>query len=243
MRKVPKMILIELIQSVLMLSIIILLIMQLAKPANAITVHHNLPVEVAKEDLEETINKGEWNLILINKDHPLPGGYTVELKQLNNGHAVDIRIYEDLQNMMDDARREGLSPMICSSYRTNEKQTNLYKNEIRQYQNQGFSTEEAIHLASKWVAPPGTSEHQAGLAVDIVSIYNVKLDNSQLDTAEQNWLIENCYRYGFILRYPEDKKEITGINFEPWHYRYVGKEAAKQIKEMGISLEEYVQNL
>ena len=97
--------------------------------------------------------------------------------------------------------------------------------------------------AEKWVAVPGTSEHQTGLALDIISLYYQVLDKNQENTAEQKWLMENSYKYGFILRYPSDKSEITGINYEPWHYRYVGKEAAKEIYEMGLCLEEYLEYL
>ena len=142
--------------------------------------------------------------------------------------------------MMDDARAEGLSPMICSSYRTWDKQRTLYDNETKRYMAQGYSKEEAEKEAAKWVAVPGTSEHQTGLAVDIVAQSYQILDKKQEDTPEQRWLMENSYKYGFILRFPTDKSKITGINYEPWHYRYVGKEAAKEIYERGICLEEYL---
>ena len=92
------------------------------------------------------------------------------------------------------------------------------------------------------MARPGTSEHQLGLALDIVDLDYQQLDTRQEETPEQKWLMENSWKYGFILRYPTDKSNITGIIYEPWHYRYVGKEAAKVIHEKGICLEEYLEN-
>ena len=142
--------------------------------------------------------------------------------------------------MMDDARAQGLSPLICSSYRTKDKQQRLFNNEVVAYQQQSSSQKEAEEKASFWVARPGTSEHQMGLAVDIVATSNQQLDESQERTAEQQWLIQNCYKYGFILRYPNDKNQITKVGYEPWHYRYVGKEHAQKIMKEGICLEEYL---
>ena len=142
--------------------------------------------------------------------------------------------------MMDDARRAGLSPLICSSYRTRAKQEELHKNQVQKFLSEGYSQSMAEQKASQWVAPPGTSEHELGLAVDIVATDHQLLDETQEHTPEQKWLMENCWKYGFILRYPTSKSSITGIGYEPWHYRYVGKDAAKQIMEQGICLEEYL---
>lgn len=183
-----------------------------------------------------------WNLILVNPQNKIPEGFSVKLVELKNGHAIDERAYPDLQQMMDDARAQGLSPLICSSYRTMEKQTNLYNNLVKKYQSEGLSEANAKIEAAKWVAIPGTSEHQCGLAVDIVATSYQQLNKKQENTAEQQWLMKNSYRYGFILRYPEDKVAVTGIGYEPWHYRYVGKEAAKEIFEQKICLEEYLAN-
>ena len=182
----------------------------------------------------------DWYLLLVNPWNAVPDDFSVKLKKLKNGHAIDERAYPDLQAMMDAARAEGLSPLICSSYRTNEKQTTLYNNEVKKYLSQGYSQTDAEAQARKWVAYPGTSEHQTGLAVDIVSASYQLLDKKQESTPEQKWLMENSYKYGFILRYPNEKSEITGIYYEPWHYRYVGKEVAKEIHDKGICLEEYL---
>lgn len=190
-----------------------------------------------------TANPSAWNLILVNPWHRIPEGFSVELTQLRNGHAIDKRAYPDLQKMMDDMRAEGLDPLICSSYRTSTKQQTLYNNKVNEYLSQGYSLAQAEEEAGKWVAVPGTSEHQTGLAVDIVDTSYQILDERQEETAVQQWLMNNSWKYGFILRYPNAKRDITGIYYEPWHYRYVGKEVAKEIYEKGICFEEYLEEL
>ncbi len=178
----------------------------------------------------------DWQLLLVNQWNSLPDGYAPELTELWNGESVDSRIYPDLQEMFDDARAVGLNPYVNSGYRTAQVQQSLMDEEINDYMVQGYSEAEARRLAEQWVAVPGTSEHQLGLAVDI----------SMEDTATQTtsdmwqWLMKNSYKYGFILRYPEDKTDITGISYEPWHYRYVGREAAEEIYRSGLCLEEYL---
>ena len=182
-----------------------------------------------------------WNLVLINRDHPLPEDYTApELTQLANGHAVDSRVYPELQRMMDDAKAAGVHPTICSSFRTWDKQEYLFQNKIRRLTNAGWDPATVEQEAARWVARPGTSEHQAGLALDIVDKSYTALDHKQETTAAQKWLMAHCAEYGFILRYPTDKEALTGVGYEPWHYRYVGVEAAKAIMEQGICLEEYL---
>ena len=177
--------------------------------------------------------------ILVNAKNPIPDDWTVDLVQLKNGHQIDRRAYDSLQKMMDDARAKGWNPLICSSYRTTSYQQQLFNNRVQRMKNQGMSEKEAIADTEKWIAIPGTSEHETGLAVDIVTSENQNLDNSQLNSACQKWMMEHCYDYGFILRYPENKTKITGIDFEPWHYRYVGYDIAQYIKQNGICLEEY----
>ncbi len=183
----------------------------------------------------------EWNLILVNPWNPISAYYTVELVELQNGQAIDERAYPELQDMMDAMRAEGLSPLICSSYRSAAKQQSLYKNRVYRFLQEGYSQAESESEAKKWVAFPGTSEHQTGLAVDIVSMDYQMLDENQENTREQQWLMENSYKYGWILRYPNEKSAITGIYYEPWHYRYVGKKAAEEIYRRGLCLEEYLE--
>lgn len=194
-----------------------------------------------KENINSRLN--DWKLILVNKENYLPDNYEVNLKTINGNMKVDERIYNDLKNMLNDAKKENLDLLICSSYRSTSKQKKLFNDKIKEYKNKGYSDEEAYKEASYWVLIPGTSEHETGLSVDIVSIDNQVLDENQEKTKEQKWLMENSYKYGFILRYPTNKKDITGVNYEPWHYRYVGKENALQIKKLNVCLEEYIEIL
>ena len=182
-----------------------------------------------------------WALALVNSDHPLPEGFTVpELTQLRNGHAIDSRAYPALQRMMDGCRAAGLQPLICSSYRSEDTQRQLFEQEVQNWRSQGYTQKEAEAEAARWVARPGTSEHQTGLAADIVDASYQMLDQGQENTAVQRWLMAHCAEYGFILRYPVEKSALTGVNYEPWHYRYVGAEAAREIMGGGLCLEEYL---
>lgn len=186
------------------------------------------------------VDETAWNLTLVNPWNALPEDYTFTETKLSNGQSVDERCYPDLQEMMDACRGEGLSPVICSAYRTREKQEALYQSKVDRLMAQGYSRGDAEVEAGKVVAVPGTSEHQLGLAVDIVDLNNQNLDTSQENTPVQKWLIAHSWEYGFILRYPSDKSEITGIIYEPWHYRYVGRDAAREINGLGVCLEEYL---
>lgn len=212
-----------------------------AEPAVTPRVISVIPQEppAVSSEAPQAVND-DWALTLVNWENPVPADYTIpELVELRNGQSFDRRGYPDLQRMMDDCRAAGLSPLISSSYRTEEFQTELFENKVAQYTAQGYDRTEAETLAAGWVARPGTSEHQLGLAVDIVDTGYQNLDGTQEETAVQEWLMEHCWEYGFILRYPADKTELTGVNYEPWHYRYVGS-AAADIEEQGICLEEYL---
>lgn len=179
-----------------------------------------------------------WNLILVNEDYYIPDNYEVELTELSNGKKVDSRIYPYLQSMFDDARANGLALFVREGYRTSEEQQQIMDERVAEYQGEGYSKSEAKKLARDYVAVPDTSEHQLGLSVDI----NADTTKCSSD-AVYSWLAENAWRYGFIKRYPADKVDITGISNEPWHYRYVGKEAAQEIQAQGICLEEYIEQL
>lgn len=173
-----------------------------------------------------------WNLMLVNRWNPIPEGYEVSLVEVAGGQQVDQRIFQPLQEMLEDAKESnwGLLPLVVSGYRTAEEQQRLYDEKTAKYRKQGFTRNEAREMAEQWVAAPGHSEHQLGLAVDIDgATYDVFL-----------WLQENSYRYGFIFRYPGYKSEITGFANEVWHYRYVGVEAATEIYTQGLCLEEYL---
>ena len=203
----------------------------------------NIKEEENKKEKDIESNTFDWELLLVNKNHKIPENYSMELEEVEFAHKVDKRIVEPLKKMLADARKEGLSPIICSSYRTNDKQKQLYNSKTMEYRREGYSLEEAEEMASYWVAIPGTGEHETGLAVDIVSENYQMLDEGQEKTQEQKWLIDNSYKYGFVLRYPTNKKEITMINYEPWHYRYVGIENATYMKEHDMCLEEYIDYL
>lgn len=188
----------------------------------------------SETDVPSPVQDDSWKLILVNADHPLPEDFTVTLKELRYGHHVDERIYPELQQMFDDARAAGIFPLINESFRTRDRQQEIMDKYIAGYEAEGMSHEEAVNKAHQIVAIPGTSEHELGLALDIIAEYDS--DSS----ATWSWLKDNCWRYGFILRYPADKVDITGISFEPWHFRYVGTQAAKEIMEQGLCLEEYI---
>ena len=177
----------------------------------------------------------DWALTLVDRDHPLPENYAVtDLVDLKGGQQVDRRIYPALQAMFDAARAAGCQLFVRSGYRTRKKQEQLLYDRYKEYLGKGYTDEAARAEALKWVAWPGTSEHEAGLGVDI---------NASSGSSKEKvyaWLAENAWRYGFILRYPEDKIHITGINNEPWHYRYVGTAAAEEMKRTGLCLEEYL---
>ena len=179
-----------------------------------------------------------WNLILVNDDYCIPSDYEVKLTELANGENVDSRIYPQLQQMFDDARATGLELFVREGYRTTQEQKDIMDERIQQYLEEGYSRAEAKKLAEAYVAKPGTSEHELGIAVDI----NADTSICSSD-AVYTWLANNAYKYGFIKRYPDDKTEITGVNNEPWHYRYVGVDTAREIQEKGLCLEEYIESL
>ena len=198
-------------------------------------------VDSSSEDSTASLSQKDWRLTLVNSTHSLEDGYVPELADVDaNGHQLDARAADALKEMLSDAKAAGLSPIVCSSYRTWEKQTSLFDAQVARCEAQGLTGDAAVAEARTVVAYPGTSEHQLGLAADIVALSYQILDEKQMETPEQQWLMEHCDEYGFILRYPEGKSDLTGVIFEPWHYRYVGKEAAKEIMSQGVCLEEYL---
>lgn len=182
----------------------------------------------------------EKELILVNPWHLLPEDYEPELESVEYGHQMDACAAEHLRDMLADCRAAGYSPLVCSSFRERSKQERLFENDVRRFMYSGMTEEEARAETARNVAVPGSSEHEAGLAVDIVYSGRQILDEEQENNGTQQWLMHHCHEYGFILRYPHDKQEITGITYEPWHYRYVGAEAAEEIMSRGICLEEYL---
>ncbi len=190
------------------------------------------------------IPNGDWRLVIANKQHPLPKSYTVNTVYLTGGYRIDARVSDAYKTMISAAKKDGITLNLISGFRTYDGQTSLFNNKVNEYRNQGYSKEKATELAAQYVAPPGTSEHLTGLAVDLISTdwynYNRYLTGDFDKTEEFKWLYSHCAEYGFILRYPKDKEDITGYSYEPWHYRYVGAQAAKEIMSKKICLEEYV---
>lgn len=181
------------------------------------------------------------NILLVNKENKLPENYEVELVTLEDGvHQAAKEAYEPLCNMLKAGRKEGLVFEICSAYRSVERQQQLFDEDVNDLIQLGYSYSCACEEVSKETMPPGYSEHATGLAFDIVSYEYQMLDEKQQNTAENKWLREHCAEYGFILRYPKEKEDITNISYEPWHFRYVGVEAARYIMDNHLTLEEYL---
>ena len=178
----------------------------------------------------------DWQIRLVNRDNPLPDDFTVELENLDASRKFDKRAIEPLKQMICDMRDQGIKNIWAqSTYRSIEYQKGLYEKSINKYLKQGKSQEEAQKLTDEYINKPGTSEHHLGLAVDFNNV-----DEGFENTKAYKWLLENASDYGFILRYPKEKEDITGIEYEPWHWRYVGPEHAKKMKEQNLCLEEYV---
>lgn len=184
--------------------------------------------------------KDMWALILTNARYPIPEDYTVELKVLpGTEQSVDARIYDTTLRMISDMKAEGLRPIVCSAYRTLDRQEILFNRKVKSYVKKGYSMEAASREAQHVLSIPGSGEHCLGLAIDVCSQSYQRLEEGFEDTKEGKWLREHCADYGFILRYDKGKEESTGINYEPWHFRYVGVDVAKYITEKGITLEEF----
>lgn len=191
------------------------------------------------EGRSEKIKDAEWNMILVNEDYPLDETFKVDLEKLDSDYQLDSRVVDAAKEMLAAGEEAGLNMVVISAYRDNEKQEQIFNQTVEQWVNDGYDYLSAYNETKKSVALPGASEHATGLALDIISAEYQELDEKQADTEEAKWLAEHCAEYGFILRYPPEKADVTGITYEPWHYRYVGKEAAKEIMEKGITLEEY----
>lgn len=196
-----------------------------------------------QEGYGSKLSADDWQLVLVNKQHPVPDDYTFTLGTITGSMKCDVRIIDELMAMLEAAKADGIDLMICSPYRDYNRQTVLFNRKIDYYMDRGYSYMEAYKISSITVTVPGASEHQIGLALDIVSNTYTSLDTGFGKTDAGIWLREHGYEYGFILRYPLGKEYITGIQYEPWHYRYVGKEAATAIMKRRITLEEFLEDL
>jgi len=186
------------------------------------------------------LDTGDWRMILVNNNLPLPDGYEVETEVADEGTGKELqKEAADAYRRMDEAARaEGVDLMLCSGYRSVDYQTGLFEKKKQEYLDKGYGEQEAYDQAKTVVAVPGCSEHNSGLAADIVTPSHQNLDTAFEKTDAFAWLDAHAAEYGFVLRYPQDKQAITGIIYEPWHYRYVGPENAAALKEAGLCLEE-----
>lgn len=182
-----------------------------------------------------------WNMVLVNFEHPMKEGYVPTLKTLMGNEQVDARVYDAAQKMLADAKAAGMDIYVRSGYRSVAEQKYVFNQSVKDRLNQNMDYWEAFEDTRLSVAEPGTSEHALGLALDLVSREYTELDEKQEETKEAKWLAANCHKYGFILRYPPAKTDITGIIYEPWHYRYVGVEDAEKIMSLNVTLEEYLE--
>lgn len=180
------------------------------------------------------------NLVLVNADHKLSKDYDVSLRSICGGRLqASERMYRSLVDMLAAASDEGYQYWIASAWRSREKQQKLVDEDVRRLVAQGMSREKALEETYKETMPAGYSEHETGLALDILCSENMQMNQSQKEEPGNKWLCKNSWRYGFVLRYPEDKEKITGIRYEPWHFRYVGKKAAAYMHENKLTLEEF----
>lgn len=187
-------------------------------------------------------------ILLVNPWNAVPEDYSPDLVSLSTdvsveGSQVDRSCYDALMEMINACNRSAPKVCVVSSYRTHGYQTNSYNRKVQSYLDKGYTQEQAEKEAATIIAKPGTSEHQLGLAVDIIDTRLWALEEEQETLPAQKWLMEHCWEYGFVLRYPKDKIDKTGIIYEPWHYRYVGKAVAKELHDSGLTLEEYLQSL
>ena len=182
-----------------------------------------------------TIDEAEWYLTLVNSSYRIPDSYEPDLVYVcGSGERLDRKVAEHYEKMYNAAKEDGVDLVPCSGYRSYELQERNYNNKVSFYESQGYSHKEAKVKAATIIMPPGSSEHNLGYAMDIVCV-----DEWFEDTAEFKWLTEHAADYGFIMRYPKDKQDITKVIYEPWHWRYVGVELAKELKDSGLVLEEY----
>ncbi len=188
----------------------------------------------------EIYKKHKQDLVLVNPEHAIEDSYDSSLRSICRGRLqASERIYSALSQMLSDAGEQGYHFWIASAYRSKERQQKLVDEDVAKAMGRGLSYRQALKETYQETMPAGHSEHQTGLALDILCSGNMAMDVSQKAEPGNRWLRKNCSHYGFILRYPEEKSDITGVSFEPWHFRYVGREAAEYMEKEGIVLEEF----
>lgn len=195
------------------------------------------PKQIEIRNQEREID--DWRLVLVNYENALPSDFEPELANIDKIRQFDTRAIDELNQMMNQMKQDGITNVwIQSGFRSVEKQEDVFEQKIKKYMAKGKSREEAENLVLQTINKPGTSEHNLGLAID----FNyVDYDFDQ--TKGFKWLVKNAQNYGFILRYEKEKETITKVDYEPWHWRYVGKEHAVRINELQMCLEEYIEHL
>lgn len=197
-----------------------------------------------EQEVRDIYVKNKKLLVLVNKEKELPEHYNASLRTICSGRLqASDKLYDALVDMLEDASDEGFHYWIASSWRSREKQQKLVDEDVRAAMQKGMSKEQALREVYKETMPAGHSEHETGLALDILCAGNMRMDQTQEQEPGNIWLRKNSWKYGFILRYPRDKKPVTGINYEPWHFRYVGKEAASYMQKHDLTLEEFWERL
>ena len=186
------------------------------------------------------VDPDAWYLKLANFENPLDADFIPEVEEIENGQEFDVRAANHLRELMQAARDAGYTVYFCSGYRSYELQRALYWRHIDEFVAEGMTEEEAHATTQLSVNYPGASEHQLGLSADILEYADQPMLPEIGGSGLMLWLEENCAEYGFIIRYPADKTYITGISYEPWHLRYVGRDAAEYIMENGLCLEEFL---
>lgn len=189
--------------------------------------------------------EGDWRLVLVNPWNVLEEEMDVDLVMTDYGYQVDKRIEDDLDEMISAAKKDGVDLLVCYGYRTFAQSQALFDKQIARQKaaHPSYTEEEAVEAAKAWVAPPGTSDHHTGLALDIVTPSNQVLDDNFADTDAAKWMAAHSWEYGFVIRFPKDKTDITGIAYESWHLRYVGRDHARVMTENNFCLEEYIEAL
>lgn len=197
-----------------------------------------------RQECQNLYAGNESLLTLVNKGHELSPSYRPMLRNICKGRlqAADV-LYDDLCAMLEAGGDAGYEYWIASAHRDRSYQQGLVEEDVEKYMSKGYSYEAALQKTYEYTMPAGQSEHETGLALDILCSTNTIMDESQKSEPGNRWLVEHCHEYGFILRYPEDKEEITGIRYEPWHFRYVGREAAAYLTQRGWTLEEFYEAL
>ena len=201
--------------------------------------------ESVSSTTETEITEKNWALFVVNDENPLPDNFSIITKPIYKQRELDIRCADYAIQMIEAALYDGIELNVTSGYRSTEKQQENIEFYIENYMTLGYSFEEAEALTYKEVARPGCSEHNAGVAMDIVTqdwfMYYTELTTDFEYTEEFDWLQENSWKYGFIMSFPEGKEDITGFSYEPWHYRFVGVEHAEKINSLKITLNEYIE--